>query len=209
VKVVRASCGVPITPTPAPSASGTSPSPMAKEPKVDEKGKKENIKDDCRSPDSSYQATKNPDYIDYRAEAQMHARMRSECFRKAAIAHAQKQGELARYYSQQGHNHTAEMHDANKRAADKIFRDKNMRHEDKTVDLHGLHVDEALLVLKNFLQAYHSGTPSSGIKSLSVITGRGRGSKDGKAKIKPAVLSFLQKNNYRFQPSSGEVTIYL
>lgn len=35
-----------------------------------------------------------------------------------------------------------------------------------------------------------------GCKAISVITGRGNNSRGGKARIKPAILEYLKKNNY-------------
>lgn len=36
-----------------------------------------------------------------------------------------------------------------------------------------------------------------GCKAISVITGRGNNSRGGKARIKPAILEYLKKNNYK------------
>jgi len=43
----------------------------------------------------------NLSYEDIRAEAALHAKLRAECFQKAAKAHSSKQGELAVFYAQQ------------------------------------------------------------------------------------------------------------
>ena len=68
-----------------------------------------------------YQETDAPAYVDFRAEAQLHAKQREECLRKAAEAFAKKQGELSQYYLHQGQLHTEKMHEANRRASAKIF----------------------------------------------------------------------------------------
>lgn len=63
----------------------------------------------CLSPDSSrpkadegtFQALEAPNYLDYRAEAFQHYKLRDECFKKAALAFSKKQGQLAHFYAQQ------------------------------------------------------------------------------------------------------------
>ena len=42
-----------------------------------------------------------PSYIELRAEAALHAKLRAECFMKAAHARSKKQYEVAQYYAQQ------------------------------------------------------------------------------------------------------------
>lgn len=37
----------------------------------------------------------------------------------------------------------------------------------------------------------------NGCRAISVITGRGNNSRGGKARIKPAILEYLKKNNYK------------
>ena len=47
------------------------------------------------------QSWTNLSYEDIRAEAALHAKLRAECFQKAAKAHSNRQGELAVFYAQQ------------------------------------------------------------------------------------------------------------
>lgn len=46
-----------------------------------------------------------PSYDDLRAEAALHAKLRSEAFQKAARARSLKQGEVASFYAQQVRKH--------------------------------------------------------------------------------------------------------
>ena len=48
-----------------------------------------------------YQEFGDPEYRDFRAEAQQHADLRHEAFQKAAKAWKSKQKDLASYYAQQ------------------------------------------------------------------------------------------------------------
>ena len=58
--------------------------------------------DDSASQEGSYfQSVRNPDYVDYRAEATQHYRQRHEAFQKAAAAYKQGLKDLASFYSQQ------------------------------------------------------------------------------------------------------------
>lgn len=77
-----------------------------------------------------------------------------------------------------------------------------------TLDLHGMHVDEAMQVLSNNLAclgALHTG----GGVSLRVITGVGRHSLNGRAVIRSAVVRYLTDANYPFnlEPDNPGVVI--
>jgi NEDD4-binding protein 2 len=141
-----------------------------------------------------------PSYDDLRAEAALHAKLRSEAFQKAAHARSLRQGEVAFFYAQQGHSHTEKMKEANMRAADLILKLQNDV-SSQTLDLHGLHVEEAISALQEKL---HSTTDSV----LHVITGKGIHSK-GEARIKPAVVQFLTNKNYTFEEQPGRVKVTL
>ena len=56
--------------------------------------------DDC-SDGGVYQEYENPTYQDYRAEAQLQARLRHEAFQKAAAAWRANKRDLASYYAAQ------------------------------------------------------------------------------------------------------------
>ena len=43
----------------------------------------------------------------------------------------------------------------------------------------------------------HGDQSRKGCKSISVVTGRGNHSRGGKARIKPAIVEYLKKHNYR------------
>lgn len=136
-----------------------------------------------------------PSYNNLRAEAALHAKLRAENFQKAAHARSKKQWELASYYAQQGHMHTDKTKEANNRAAGFILT-LNQDMSD-TLDMHGLHVNEALEALKEKIATAQTG------KSVHVITGRGSHSKGREARIKPAVLQFLRQNGYRFEETNA------
>ncbi|CAF93506.1 unnamed protein product, partial [Tetraodon nigroviridis] len=146
-----------------------------------------------------YQDTVDPEYEDFRAEASLQRRRQLESFAKAAEAFKQGRKEVASFYAQQGHVHGKLMREANHRAAVHIFERVNSSLLPQNIlDLHGLHVDEALDHLVQVLQekttAYEKGLCRP---QLSVITGRGNHSQGGVARIRPAVINYLTNAHYR------------
>ena len=105
------------------------------------------------------------------------------------------------------------MEHANKRAASLAFASSaaNATGDPNTIDLHGLHVKEALSLVKARVKALRRATALEGARpSLVVITGRGSHSADGLARIKPAVEELARQEKLRFrpdEPNPGCVTI--
>ncbi|XP_051240459.1 NEDD4-binding protein 2 [Dicentrarchus labrax] len=159
-----------------------------------------------------YQDTEDPEYEDFRAEASLQRSRQLESFSKAAEAFKQGRKEVASFYAQQGHLHGKRMREANHRAAAQIFQRVNSSLlPNNILDLHGLHVDEALDHLARVL---HNKTADceQGLcrPQLSVITGRGNHSQGGVARIRPAVIDYLTNKHYRFtEPKPGLVLVSL
>ncbi|XP_069780987.1 NEDD4-binding protein 2 isoform X2 [Narcine bancroftii] len=99
-----------------------------------------------------FQDVEYADYEDYRNDAALHRRKQQDYFSKAAEAHRRGMKAVATHYAQQGHLHGEKMKEANHKAAVKIFKQVNVSLLPQNVlDLHGLHVDEALHCLKEVL----------------------------------------------------------
>ncbi|KAL5012756.1 hypothetical protein ScPMuIL_011307 [Solemya velum] len=147
-----------------------------------------------------YQISQHPNYEDYRGEANIHHRLRHECFQKAQQAYQRNMRDVAFFYSQQGHLHTQKIKEANLRASEMILTTRNVQNK-TTLDMHGLHVDEAISALDGILprmEREFQERPDKTRQHLIIITGRGSHSRGGIAKLRPAVLKYLQKKNYNF-----------
>ncbi|KAM4584052.1 NEDD4-binding protein 2 [Odontesthes bonariensis] len=161
---------------------------------------------------ANYQDTEDPEYEDFRAEASLQRRRQLEGFAKAAEAYKQGRKEVASFYAQQGHMHGQRMREANHRAAAQIFNRVNSSLLPKNIlDLHGLHVDEALEHLAQVLEDKTAECEQGLCRpQLSIITGRGNHSQGGVARIRPAVIDYLTNKHYRFaEPKPGLVLVSL
>ncbi|XP_017454952.1 NEDD4-binding protein 2 isoform X2 [Rattus norvegicus] len=165
----------------------------------EKKAKKPKEADDTAG-DPSFQDFEYPEYDDYRAEAFLHQQKRMECYSKAKEAYRMGKKNVATFYAQQGSLHEQKMREANHLAAVEIFEKVNASLLPQNVlDLHGLHVDEAIEHLTAVLQQKTEEFKQSGGKPyLSVITGRGNHSQGGVARIKPAVIKYLTSHSFRF-----------
>ncbi|XP_074131394.1 NEDD4-binding protein 2 isoform X2 [Sminthopsis crassicaudata] len=169
-------------------------------PKSKEKKTKKSKETEDIPSDPSFQDFEYPKYDDYRAEAVLHQQKRLECYNKAKEAYRMGKKNVATFYAQQGSLHEEKMREANHLAAVEIFEKVNASLLPQNVlDLHGLHVDEAINHLITVLQQKTDEHKQNGGKPyLSVITGRGNHSQGGVARIKPAVIKYLTSHNFRF-----------
>ncbi|NXF06692.1 N4BP2 protein, partial [Smithornis capensis] len=163
----------------------------------EKKAKKSKEEDDPLS--EIFQDFEYPQYDDLRAEAFCHQQKRQECLKKAGEAYRMGMKPVAAFYAHQGRLHEQKMKEANHAAAVQIFERVNTSLLPLNVlDLHGLHVDEAVNQLSRVLQEKSEEYQQTGGKPyLSVITGRGSHSQGGVARIRPAAIRYLTTHNYR------------
>ncbi|NXI48043.1 N4BP2 protein, partial [Galbula dea] len=164
----------------------------------EKKAKKSKEEDDPLS--EVFQEFEYPQYDDLRAEAFCHHRKRQECLKKAGEAYRMGMKSVAAFYAHQGRLHEQKMKEANHAAAVQIFEKVNTALLPMNVlDLHGLHVDEAVNQLSRVLQEKSEEYQQTGGKPyLCVITGRGSHSQGGVARIRPAAIRYLTSHNFRF-----------
>ncbi|NXJ02968.1 N4BP2 protein, partial [Psophia crepitans] len=164
----------------------------------EKKAKKSKEEDDPLS--EIFQDFEYPQYDDLRAEAFCHQQKRQECLKKAGEAYRMGMKPVAAFYAHQGRLHEQKMKEANHAAAVQIFEKINASLLPMNVlDLHGLHVDEAVTQLSRVLQEKSEEYQQTGGKPyLCVITGRGSHSQGGVARIRPAAIRYLTSHNFRF-----------
>eukprot|EP01134_Creolimax_fragrantissima_P000419 CFRG0419T1 len=137
------------------------------------------------------------DYTELREPANVLLEERAMYFRRAAEAFKRKQFQLAFYYSQEGRYLTVRIQKAQGKAAREIFRRNNPNFPRiSSVDLHGLHVIEAVQLVKSVVSAKDPR------RSMRIITGMGTHSTCG-AKLRPSIKNFLQQNGYDFVEEHG------
>lgn len=86
-------------------------------------------------------------------------------------------------------------------AAKRIFKRKNTGYGLEQMDLHGLHLDEAMARVRERLKRLEAGD----VASVELITGAGHHSEGNKAKIKPAVEALLKEKaaTLSYEPMAG------
>ncbi|XP_060102265.1 NEDD4-binding protein 2 [Heteronotia binoei] len=165
----------------------------------EKKAKKFKETDDILS-EKKFQDFSYPGYDDFRAEAFLHQKEWQECLIKAGEAYRMGMKPVAAFYVQRGRLHEEKMKEANRDAAMQIFEKVNASLlPENLLDLHGLHVDEALDHLSRVLQEKTEECNQAGGKPyLYVITGKGNHSQGGVARIRPAVIKYLGSHKFRF-----------
>ncbi|XP_024542711.1 polyadenylate-binding protein-interacting protein 7 [Selaginella moellendorffii] len=151
-------------------------------------------------------------YHQLRKDAIKASRLMSRHARSAATAFQRGDHHRAKELSRQSRQERALAEKLNLEAAAEIMKLRNQEAAlpAGTIDLHGLHVREAVAVLQQRLAELEDQISSSLHRShLTVITGTGSHSRDGPA-IPTAVTNFLITNNYRYtEPRPGMISVQL
>ncbi|KAL1918303.1 uncharacterized protein VTP21DRAFT_2963 [Calcarisporiella thermophila] len=139
-------------------------------------------------------------YQDARGEARRFARLRNRYFEQAAAAYQRGDGAKARALSLEGHRANQDMKEAHRRASRMIFEQRNS--ERVFLDLHGLHVSEAIEVLEERVTELVLKEKHKGI--LYVVTGTGHHSSGGRARLLPAVEEWLEREGFYYADCSKD-----
>mmetsp|Transcript_23798 Transcript_23798/g.31115 ORF Transcript_23798/g.31115 Transcript_23798/m.31115 type:complete len:200 (-) Transcript_23798:119-718(-) len=134
-------------------------------------------------------------YYEYRDEAKRCAEQRSHCFQQSSKAFEEgKKGE-AKQLSNEGKEFGKKMEVANQKAVDELLKTQQDLKIGK-LDLHGMYVKEAIQATENFINLV---TKDAKLSQLEIVTGIGNHSQNHQAKIKPEIVSLLQKRNLKYQ----------
>ena len=135
-----------------------------------------------------------------RHDALHHAQQRKEFYTKAHQANRHGMSGVVSYYIHRASEETRLMKDANRAACERLSRWRLAQfHQTQRLDLHGLHSDEALNLLKQIEQEFHQGNRRTTPKSIEIITGYGKNSVYGgcHGNIRSVILTYLHQRNYK------------
>ncbi|XP_008792861.2 polyadenylate-binding protein-interacting protein 7-like [Phoenix dactylifera] len=160
-------------------------------------------------------------YSELREEARDFARLRNACFEQARQAYLVGNKALAKELSVKGQLYNMQMKAAHAKAREKIFRQRNPvapqlqgQAQDCMIDLHGLHVSEAIHILKQELSILRSTARSAGQQlQVMICVGTGHHTKGSRtpARLPVAVEQYLIEEGLHYtQPQPGllRVVIY-
>ncbi|CAL9138825.1 unnamed protein product [Musa acuminata var. zebrina] len=161
-------------------------------------------------------------YSESREEARDFARLRNACFEQARQAYLIGNKSLAKELSLKGQLYNMQMKAAHEKAKETIYQRRNpssevlgcSRGQDHLIDLHGLHVGEAIHVLHRELRAMRNTARAAGQQLHALIcVGTGHHTKGSRtpARLPVAIEQYLVEEGLRFtqpQPGLFRVVIY-
>ncbi|CAI5758071.1 unnamed protein product [Candida verbasci] len=160
------------------------------------------------SPEYDYNHATDSEYKRLRAEADKLYKHRNQLSQQSQQAYKQGDGQKAHELSEESKSVLAQAEQANRKAAEYVFRENNTDSAYDEIDLHGLYVKEAEYVLQNRI----SQAIKTNQNHLKVIVGKGLHSQNGIAKIKPAVDQLCDESglkHYIDPKNSGVLVIDL
>ena len=138
-----------------------------------------------------------------RATSERHRAARAVFDRAAAVAAALGDEQASLELAARAWEHGELARAARARANEGAFAGVNGGHVNRfRLDLHGMHVPEALAALRRHCAAL-GGLAHPGGVLLHVVTGWGRNSSSGVPRVLPAVLEWLARNSHRFREDAS------
>ncbi|KAF8942876.1 hypothetical protein BGZ47_006046 [Haplosporangium gracile] len=141
-------------------------------------------------------------YLKARAQAIVYAKARNNCFEMAKAAYNRNDGKGAAKYSAQGREYNDLMMATHREASREIFESRNggmvksVTKGETWIDLHGLHVDESLAFLDEFMEKLEKEVYTG---TVYIVTGSGNHSVNLRAKLKPAIIDWLVSWGYNWK----------
>ncbi|KAK4050818.1 hypothetical protein OIV83_003240 [Microbotryomycetes sp. JL201] len=133
----------------------------------------------------------NAEYVELRNKAIREADLMGQAFSASKQAYASGDGGRAHDLSVQGKEHQRLKEMYNDQAAEWIFQANNRAQPYGTIDLHGLYVQEAIERTEKTIREVRG----RGLAELRIIVGKGIHSDRHVAKIKPAIIDLMEREN--------------
>lgn len=133
-------------------------------------------------------------YKKYRAEVDKHAKLRTQYYDEASEAHKAGDGKRAKELSEKGKEEGRLMEEAGLKAARAIFDGKNKKQPEGVIDLHGLQVKDAEMIVTEQIEK----AKKKGMAELKIIIGAGHHSDANGPKVGPAVKKLLSDNGTKW-----------
>ncbi|PNH12946.1 Smr domain-containing protein [Tetrabaena socialis] len=153
----------------------------------------------------------DPDRPDaWRHKGNDHLRERAAAIAASNASYCSGDRNAAREHSLAAKRHGAAADAAHARAAALLLQRNNGGKPQGHLDLHGLRVAEAVTVVEQKLAA--ARTVGQGHARLVLVVGRGLHSRDGVARLRPAVEGLLERHGVRYTagvPNAGCITVEL
>jgi len=134
-------------------------------------------------------------YKKYRAEVDKHAKLRTQYYDEASEAHKAGDGKRAKELSEKGKEEGRLMEEAGLKAARAIFDGKNKKQPEGVIDLHGLQVKDAEMIVTEQIEK----AKKKGMAELKIIIGAGHHSDANGPKVGPAVKKLLSDNGTKWR----------
>lgn len=159
------------------------------------------VKDKAREPQDEVVTEDDVKAQEFRKQADEHAKLRGKYFDESQAAFKKGDKAEAKVLSDKGKAEAEKMKEANKKAADLVFKSKNKNQPPDSIDLHLLYVEEAIERTEARLEEVRKQKGDH----LIVIHGAGHHSKDNKQLIKPAVVKMLNEKGIKFKENTPNI----
>jgi DNA-nicking Smr family endonuclease len=139
---------------------------------------------------------------------------RNEAFQKAAASYRRSRsdklmGGAAAFYADLGHDYNSKTKEYENIAAERYVTENST---DDVLDLHGVTVAQAVKIAKERTTRWwveaKPDEKGRGVRPFRIVTGLGRHSKGGEAKLAPAVTKMLQREKWNIGIGHGEILVY-
>ena len=117
---------------------------------------------------------------------------------------------LADYYAAEASAVDAKIKELQRERQMKLLEQANLGNPANKLDLHFLQTKEAMRQLNTFVAERLTGLKKGGSEWVEVVTGKGNRSDNGKSRLKPAVINWLDQKNLQYsEVNPGCLKIHL